>query len=174
MATVTSEYTAIDSLTISLIGNASAKLKINFEADIVTISSFKNILNSQSSWESFLVSIIEFLTKFLLTYLSGSAIPKVGSSQNFNLPSNLLTAIFNLQTSKVTINGDIDMTNNSSIPITAKVFAEALTVDNNGKKQQIINPEKMFLGYENNQLKGVSAREPIKIIPITGATITSS
>ena len=176
MSKITSEYTAIDSLSITLIGNASAKLNINFKAELVTISSFKNIFNSESSWTTFLTSIIELIASYLISYITNKPIPQIGMSKDFSLPSSLLSAIFELQTSTVEINGEIDMKNTSNIPITAKVFAESLTITDNGKKQQIINPNKMFLAYEDQQLKRSSGDgdNAINIVPIQGATITSS
>ena len=61
MATVTTEYTPIDSLSIILIGNASAQLKIHFDAELITLTSLKKTIASQNSWATFLLEIIELI-----------------------------------------------------------------------------------------------------------------
>ena len=174
MATITPQYTSIDSLSITLIGNASAQLNIHFNAKLITLESFKDVARLQHSWSIIIIQIIGFLTTYLLSYLNGSPVPQMGNSKSLELPSKLISAIFNIQTTTVSIEGNIDMTNNSTTPITAKVFAESITVNHNGKLQKIINADKLFLGYVDHQNSDKRKASVKHIIPIKGAVIKTS
>ena len=63
------------------------------------------------------------------------------------------------------------MTNDSNTPITAKVFAEALTVEENGNKKRVINPDKLFIGYAKPNLKSKGTSQQITVIQ--GSKVTS-
>ena len=107
----------------------------------------------------------------LIDVFTSSAVPVIDQTKSFELPNALLNDIFQIETTKVHIDGSISMTNNSNNPVTAKVFAETLTVEENGKKKHIINPDKLFIGYINKNLQAKSGTQ--KITPIKGAKVTS-
>ena len=170
---LTTGYTPIDSLTMTIVGNATADITFNFDAEISTITDFKNTLTSNtSSWVSLIPEILGFIASFFIDLiLSNNNIPTINKIKSFQLPNLLLNDIFQIQTTKVHIDGTINMTNNSNYPITAKVFAETLTVDDNGQKKHIINPKKLFIGYIDKNLQSKSGAQ--SITPIKGAKVTT-
>ncbi|TMM32058.1 hypothetical protein FDT66_00915 [Polaribacter aestuariivivens] len=169
---LTTGYIPIDSLTMTIIGNATADINFNFDAELSTITDFKNTLtNKKFIWTILIPDILIFVASFLIDVFTKSSVPVIKQVKSFEIPDTLLNDIFQIETTKIHIDGSISMTNNSNAPVTAKVFAETLTVEGNGQKKHIINPEKLFIGYINKNLQAKSATQ--KITLIKGAKVNS-
>lgn len=169
---ITSGYIPIDSLSMTIIGDATADINFNFDAELTTITDFKKTLaNNTSTWMDLIPEILLFVANFLINVFTKSNVSEVNQVKSFEIPKTLLNDIFQIQTTKIHIDGSISMTNDSNIPITAKVFAEALTVEENGNKKQVINPDKLFIGHVNPNLKSKGASQQITLIK--GAKVTS-
>ncbi len=169
---LTTGYTPIDSLTMTIIGNATADITFSFDAEISTVTDFKKTLtNNSSSWITLIPEILAFLASFFIDLLSSDKISIIDKVKSFDIPNTLLNDIFQIETTKVHIEGSISMTNTNNIPVTAKVFAETLTVEDNGQNKHIINPDKLFIGYIDKDLQAKSGTQ--KITPIKGAKVTT-
>jgi len=152
-------YVPISSIFFVVEGNFSITLDFDFKATVLSYHQVQKTFQKASS------SVITTLTPINNFIVSNNQIPaqfqvntpiKTFQIQN---SASLVHQINQISSAKIEIKGNLTLTNHTSQPITAKVFAESIQVNAASNKVSIINSNKVFMAYyasdadqQNNKL----------------------